>query len=136
MFQFVDRNTNVSQPLIQSLISEPNVDVGLRLSAFLNTCAHYEDSTEVLESIKHLCQGKQLFECYYRLLYARINYCAFDECLRLKRKLEVLVDELKINAAGLYSLFSFMYTMQSEYDDALKWSFKALQELKTTLPVR
>lgn len=76
-----------------------------------------------------------------RLLHVQAIYCMFTPATKTfnlaNDTIELLkkADELP-NLAGLYTEFSLLFFIRSEYDKAYKWSIEAMKQLTPNLPPR
>ncbi|XP_060521801.1 amyloid protein-binding protein 2 [Cylas formicarius] len=143
--------------LIQSYIKyqknkPPNIsviDVGLRLAYFLNEGGWYVPAIEVLKGTETMCQQigeddislKKLLETYQMKIYAESQNCQFSDAEKSYKASQKIVAKLEQlnslpNLTSLYSTYSLMYFIHSEYNEAYAWSEKALENLSDNLPLR
>ncbi|KAK9888109.1 hypothetical protein WA026_000384 [Henosepilachna vigintioctopunctata] len=152
-----NRSTKISEILItqyskylkRSEIDINFIDIGLRLGGFLNEGGWYLNCIKILNITEELCEKhprnemilKKLLDCYHKKIYAEVSYKEFEAAERTYKLAKKVVSELEDlnsfpNLAAIYSNFSALFYMKSEYDEALKWSKKALRLLSNDLPVR
>lgn len=72
---------------------------------------------------------------------AEAIYCQFAEAKKTYKLALNVIDELSKtdtvpNLAGIYSHFSMLFYIRSEYDKAYSWATKAIGELNEDLPPR
>lgn len=127
-----------------------HVDVGLRLGAFFNEGGWYEMAMLVFESVGSQCKKlpaddvtvlRRMLDCYHSELCAQAYFCKFKEAQETFNVANDIVEKLRDlnvlpNLAGLYTNFSLLYFMRSEYDLAYSWTRKALKHLNEDLPPR
>ncbi|EZA53347.1 hypothetical protein DMN91_004654 [Ooceraea biroi] len=126
------------------------IHLGLRLGGFLSDAGWYSESQEVLLACKELCMTynqtpKEWFrtlDCCHKLLHAQAAYCAFDGAAETHQLAIEMIKRLKeahyddSNHAALFTEFSVLFFIRSEYDQAYRWSIEALKYLKPSLPAR
>ncbi|MPC47850.1 Amyloid protein-binding protein 2 [Portunus trituberculatus] len=119
---------------------------GLAISAFLAEAGWLPDAEVILTSCQNLLadssdplQKTRALECCHRLLHVQNGYCRFEEAEHTYNQAMVLVKQLQgmgasPNLASLYSEFSTLYMLRSNYAEAYSWSVKALQSLVANFP--
>nr|XP_033342833.1 amyloid protein-binding protein 2 isoform X1 [Megalopta genalis]XP_033342834.1 amyloid protein-binding protein 2 isoform X1 [Megalopta genalis] len=125
------------------------IKLGLRFGGFLGDAGDIHESEEVLLKCQELCllnnstpeNWCRTLKCCYRLLHVQAAYCLFENATKTLIQAMDLVKRLKqaefeCNFAALYTEFSVLYYMKDMYDEAYRWSIKALGQLKPTLPAR
>ncbi|CAL4060131.1 unnamed protein product, partial [Meganyctiphanes norvegica] len=133
-----------------STLTEKQVDqlvlVGLGVSAFLAEAGWLPDAELMLTCCHQLIHNSdkkhhmtRALECCHRLLHVQNGYCRFEEAERTYNTSLQLVKQLHAagaqpNLASLYSEFSTLYMLRSNYAEAYSWSVKALRELVPSYP--
>ncbi|KAG7198690.1 hypothetical protein KM043_001688 [Ampulex compressa] len=126
------------------------INLGLRLGSFLSDAGWYSESERVLLACKELCIADnetpenwcRTLNCCHKLLHAQAAYCVFRGAAETHQLALDMIDRLKeagyegSNHAALFTEFSVLYFIRSEYDQAYRWSIEALMQLKPTLPAR
>ncbi|CAH1403148.1 unnamed protein product [Nezara viridula] len=123
-------------------VKDSLIDLGIRLGSFLCDAGWLTESCEVLNHCKSLCltlpEGEKAWrktlECCYKLIHAEVIYSQYDSATETKQLAEELVAKLKdtkeyICFAGIYTQFSLYCFHMSLYDQAYKYSVKAVKEL-------
>ncbi|KAL3274086.1 hypothetical protein HHI36_015503 [Cryptolaemus montrouzieri] len=152
-----NKTTNISEILINQYskylkkidVNSNYIDFGLKLGGFLNEGGWYPNCIKVLNIAEELCKRhprtelilKKLLDCYHKRIHAEVCYKEFKAADHTYELAQKVVSELvdlgsSPNLAAIYSNFSTLYYMKSEYDEALEWSKKALRLLSHDLPVR
>lgn len=149
-----DHSTKISSTLSQAYVERCKQDStldhqlvdnlvlqGLAVSAFLAEAGWLPDAENILTSCQALLaestepqQMTRALECCHRLLHVQNGYCRFEEAERTYNQAMHLVKQLQHagvspNLASLYSEFSTLYMLRSNYAEAYSWSVKALQAL-------
>uniref|UniRef100_T1JC70 Uncharacterized protein n=1 Tax=Strigamia maritima TaxID=126957 RepID=T1JC70_STRMM len=122
--------------------------LGLQLGGFLSDAGWFLESEKVLIACLNLCSqvdevyfNAKALECCLQLLHAQNAYCKFTEANKTYEDANIFVKKLqdkgqKPNLAGLYAEFSSLFFVKSYYDDAYRWSIKAIKEISPTLPLK
>ncbi|KYN07725.1 PREDICTED: amyloid protein-binding protein 2 [Cyphomyrmex costatus] len=124
------------------------INLGLRLGGFLSDAGWYSESEEVLLACKQLCmdnnqtpkEWNRTLDCCHKLLHAQAAYCDFDGAAETHQLAMEMIEKLKSNQynnsnhAALFAEFSVIFYIRSEYDEAHRWSMKALKQLRPSLP--
>lgn len=153
-----DHSTKISSVISQAYVDRCNQEGltdkqrdslvlhGLAVSAFLAEAGWLPDAEIILTSCQGLLadssdpvQKTRALECCHRLLHVQNGYCRFEEAERTYNQAMVLVKQLQgmgasPNLASLYSEFSTLYMLRSNYAEAYSWSVKALQSLVANFP--
>lgn len=126
---------------------EKVINLGLRIGGFFSDGGWYAKSEQVLVACKELCLAHndnwcRTLECYRKLLHVQAAYCVFSQASKTYQLAVDLLTQIKdagykyYNCAAIYTEFSILFYMKSEYDEAYRWSIKALKELNHTLSAR
>lgn len=152
-----DHSTKISTVLSQTYVqrcnqvsSEQQIDnlvlQGLAVSSFLAEAGWLPDAENILTACQALLADSEIpqqmtrsLECCHRLLHVQNGYCRFEEAERTYNQAMQLVKRLQSagatpNLSSLYSEFSTLYMLRSNYAEAYSWSVKALQELVPNFP--
>ncbi|CAH1990896.1 unnamed protein product [Acanthoscelides obtectus] len=153
----IDHGTNVPEMLIKKYVarcntvdsSDTNINIGLKLGTFFNESGLFHYSIIVLNITESVCKKqprdvttlRRLLDCYHKRIYAEATYCEFKEAAETFNSTVAIIEELKAldalpNLAGLYSNFSYLHFIRSEYEKEYDWSQKALALLTEDLPSR
>ncbi|KAG5877040.1 hypothetical protein JTB14_006520 [Gonioctena quinquepunctata] len=154
----IDHGTHIPEEIINSYLhycknTDPRdvavVETGLRIGAFFNEGGLFRCSIKALNIAEEICKSRtrdvtslrMLLDCYHKRIYAESVYCDFDEAAQTFKSAQEVIRQLELlnavpNLAGLYSNFSFLYFIRSEYDEAFSWSQRALRLLSEDLPPR
>ncbi|KAF7990452.1 hypothetical protein HCN44_000257 [Aphidius gifuensis] len=129
-------------------LQKNTINLGLKLGCFLSDAGWYLESEKVLIECRNLClidddstdNWCRILDCCHKLLHSQAAYCSFYGAaethilaLDTAKKLENVLYK-DCSHAALYSEFSVLFFIRSEYDNAYKWSILALTELKNNLP--
>ncbi|KAJ8935248.1 hypothetical protein NQ314_012923 [Rhamnusium bicolor] len=133
-----NHGTNVPEELVQSYtkyiipdLSDTNIiDVGLRIGGFFNEAGCFNYSIKILNITEEICKKqkqnifllRRLLDCYHKRIYAEAIYCEFKAAEATFISAQSTIKELeKLNSvpnlAGLYTNFSLLYFIRSEYDE-------------------
>ncbi|KAF3422649.1 hypothetical protein E2986_10084 [Frieseomelitta varia] len=129
---------------------EKLINLGLRLGGFFSDAGWYAKSEQVLLACKQLCLANnstpqnwcRTLECCRKLLHVQAAYCEFLQAAKTHQLAVELIEQLKkagyndYNYAAIYTEFSILFYMKSEYDEAYRWSIEALKQLKPALSAR
>ncbi|KAK4308532.1 hypothetical protein Pmani_019770 [Petrolisthes manimaculis] len=125
------------------------VSQGLAVSGFLAEAGWLPDAEIILTACQSVIEHgpsnhphqllTRALECCHRLLHVQNGYCRFEEAERTYNQAMQLVKRLQVagaspNLASLYSEFSTLYMLRSNYAEAYSWSVKALQAVVGTFP--
>ncbi|XP_066937070.1 amyloid protein-binding protein 2 isoform X1 [Macrobrachium rosenbergii] len=142
--EYVQRCSQVdlsNQQQVDSLVVQ-----GLSVSTFLAEAGWLPDAEIMLTSCQELLadstdpqQMTRALECCHRLLHVQNGYCRFEEAERTYNQAMQLVKRLQQagvtpNLSSLYSEFSTLYMLRSNYAEAYSWSVKALYALVANFP--
>ncbi|XP_071872684.1 protein interacting with APP tail-1 isoform X1 [Bombus fervidus] len=129
---------------------EKLINLGLRIGGFFSDGGWYANSKRVLLACKQLCLANnstpqnwcRTLECCRKLLHVQAAYCEFLQAAKTHQLAMELIERLKkagyndYNYAAIYTEFSILFYMKSEYNEAYRWSIEALEELKPGLSAR
>lgn len=131
------------QHLIQKLLK-----TGMSLGGFLSEAGWYDDAEKILAVSHKLCNTREPNECRIackfltRLLHLRTANCKFGsakdtfrEAMEMTSKIAGK-NELDINLAVLYGEKCGLLFSLSDYEEAYKYSMKALQKICPGLPLK
>ncbi|RMX52041.1 hypothetical protein pdam_00003706 [Pocillopora damicornis] len=129
--------------LIQKLLK-----TGMSLGGFLSEAGWYDDAEKILTVSHKLCNIREPDECRIackfltRLLHLRTANCKFDSAKDTFREATEMTskiaskNELDINLAVLYGEKCGLLFALSDYEEAYKYSMKALQKICPGLPMK
>ncbi|XP_018325828.1 amyloid protein-binding protein 2 isoform X2 [Agrilus planipennis] len=154
----IKRDSNIMYELIKGYaklklhpetINFKTIELGLQLGTFFNEGGWYSYAIQVLDYVEEMCRQMEqttevlckLLECYQKRLQAEATFCMFKEAEKTYNLANLLVIELKQlnalpNLSSLYALFSALFFVRSEYDEAYSWAKNSLLLLKDNLPTR
>ncbi|XP_074030648.1 protein interacting with APP tail-1 [Leptinotarsa decemlineata] len=154
----IEHGTHIPEEIIKSylyycknadLLDVSVIETGLRIGGFFNEGGLYRCSIEILNITEEICKTRirdvttlrMLLDCYHKRIYAESVYCEFDQAAETFKSAQEVVRQLELfnyvpNLAGLYSNYSFLYFLRSEYDEAFTWSQRALKLLNEDLSPR
>lgn len=126
------------------------INLGLKLGSFLSDAGWYLESEKVLIECRNLCLIDndntdnlcRILDCCHKLLHSQASYCSFIGAAETHKLALNTIKKLQdlsykdCSHAALYTEFSVLFFIRSEYDLAYKWSIAALKELNNNLPSR
>ncbi|KAL7639598.1 UNVERIFIED_CONTAM: hypothetical protein RMT77_010099 [Armadillidium vulgare] len=125
--------------------SEKLVNQGLTSSTFLSEGGWLKDAETILLYLKDMLLAsnyemhmKHLIECYQKLLHVQNGFCEFRIAEKTYREALELISSLQEtkscpNLALLYSEFSTLFILLSNYEQAHQWSVQSLLQLRPNL---
>ncbi|XP_012282541.1 amyloid protein-binding protein 2 [Orussus abietinus] len=133
---------------INPSIRDKVINLGLKLGKFLSDAGCYVESESVLLNCKDLCMAEahtpqdwcRVLDCCHKLLHTQSAYCELDRAAETYKLALLMISRLTnegytdVNHAGLYTEFSVLFFIRSEFNEAYKWSVEAMKHLKPTLP--
>ncbi|XP_078682230.1 amyloid protein-binding protein 2-like isoform X2 [Branchiostoma floridae x Branchiostoma belcheri] len=129
-------------------IRDKALQLGLALGSFMSEAGWYAEGEkiflaclelcELVEDVSHWLRG---LEFCTRLLHVRNANCKYNLGEDTYQKALGYVTKLQrlghsVNFALLYSEYSALMFAKSQYDEAYRWSVKALREIRQNLPMK
>lgn len=131
------------------IVDKSLINIGLRLGSLLNEGGWYSCCKDLMVTTDYLCQRfprnkfirNKLLQCYQRKLYAEVQFKDLEGAEHTYTKALQVIEDLKRyddrpNLALIFSNFSGLFYMKSDYSKAIKWSRRALRALHKDLCIR